>query len=257
VSKRHRKTFDPSHPAPYELSRSRIENFMQCPACFYMQQVEGIVFPSIPNFNLNTATDILLKRDFDRYRGTECTHPYLVAQGYSHLIPFEHESLDKWANSMHYGAEGYFHTVHEETNLKIGGGLDDVYQNKNNNKLHIIDYKSTSSGRDIQEMTLDGKWKVAYKRQMDLYVWVFRRMGFDVDDTGYFLYVDGDRFTMSDFLGENKALMEFKVTFIPYQTDLNWIEPTLISIKKLLHSDKRPDHHEDCEHGQFLQSSAS
>jgi len=51
--------------------------------------------------------------------------------------------------------------------------------------------------------------------------------------------------------------MEFKVTFIPYQTDLNWIEPTLIAIKKLLHSDKRPDHHEDCEHGQFLLSSAS
>ena len=26
-----------------------------------MQQVEGIVFPSIPGFNINEATDVLLK----------------------------------------------------------------------------------------------------------------------------------------------------------------------------------------------------
>ena len=38
-----------------------------------MQQVEGIVFPSIPGFNIN-ATDILLKRDFDFYREKQESH---------------------------------------------------------------------------------------------------------------------------------------------------------------------------------------
>ena len=33
-----------------------------------MQQVEGIEFPSMPGFNINEATDVLLKKDFDRYR---------------------------------------------------------------------------------------------------------------------------------------------------------------------------------------------
>ena len=63
---RHRGIYNLDNPEPYELSRSRIENFIQCPACFYMQQVEGIKFPSIPGFNLNEATDVLLKRDFDK-----------------------------------------------------------------------------------------------------------------------------------------------------------------------------------------------
>ena len=65
---RHRGKFDKSKIEPYELSRSRIENFVRCKACFYMEQVEGIKFPSIPGFNINEATDILLKRDFDKYR---------------------------------------------------------------------------------------------------------------------------------------------------------------------------------------------
>ena len=61
---RHRGKFDVNRIEPYELSRSRIENFIKCPACFYMQQVEKIDFPSIPGFNINEATDILLKKDY-------------------------------------------------------------------------------------------------------------------------------------------------------------------------------------------------
>ena len=28
-----------NNSAPYELSRARVENYIKCPACFYMQQV--------------------------------------------------------------------------------------------------------------------------------------------------------------------------------------------------------------------------
>ena len=55
---RHRGKFDKDSKEPYELSRSRIENFVRCKACFYMEQVEGIKFPSIPGFNINEATEI-------------------------------------------------------------------------------------------------------------------------------------------------------------------------------------------------------
>ena len=64
---RHRGVYDPLNSAPYELSRSRIENFVRCPACFYMQQAEGIKFPDIPGFNINEATDVLLKKHFDKH----------------------------------------------------------------------------------------------------------------------------------------------------------------------------------------------
>ena len=66
---RHRGTYKPENPEPYELSRSRLEAFLKCPACFWLDRVRGVKFPSIPAFLLNTNTDVLLKKDFDSYRG--------------------------------------------------------------------------------------------------------------------------------------------------------------------------------------------
>ena len=42
-------------------------------ASFDLQKVKAGLFPGIPGFNINEATDILLKRDFDRYRGSLAT----------------------------------------------------------------------------------------------------------------------------------------------------------------------------------------
>ena len=184
---RHRGKFDKSKIEPYELSRSRIENFVKCKACFYMEQVEGIKFPSIPGFNINEATDILLKRDFDKYREIGEPHPFLVAKGRDFLIPFSHEHFELWTQSLHFGAKDRLNFVDPKTNLKVGGGLDDVWLNINTNCLHIVDYKSTSQKSDKGPITLDDPWKASYKRQMDLYVWVLRKKGFHVDDVGYFL----------------------------------------------------------------------
>ena len=204
--KRHRGKFDPNNDQPYELSRSRIENFFKCPACFYMQQVEGIVFPSIPGFNINEATDILLKRDFDFYREKQESHPFLISKGYSHLIPFQHENFELWTQSLHFGAKDRMHYDHLDTNLRIGGGLDDVWFNQKTSKIHIVDYKSTSQKKDYGPINLDDYWKSAYKRQMDLYVWIMKQKGLDVDDVGFFLYCDGDRFTTNNFLRNQRWL---------------------------------------------------
>ena len=251
--KRHRGVFNPNNSSPYELSRTRVENFVRCPACFYLQQVKKVNFPSIPGFNINEATDVLLKRDFDECRAKGTSHPFLKAQGYGHLIPFDHEDFDLWTQSLHFGAKGRFHTIHEETNLKIGGGIDDVWLNTNTGKLHIVDYKSTSLKTAGKNITLDDPWKISYKRQMDLYVWVMRRKGFDVSDIGYFLYCDGDRFTSNSFLGSESATMQFKMSILPYSVRLEWIEPTLFAIQETLYSKTMPRHHEYCEYGKFLE----
>ncbi len=252
MQKRHRGKFKSENSAAYELSRSRIENFIRCPACFYLQQAKGIKFPSIPGFNINEATDILLKRDFDQYRGGPQTHPFLVEKGMSHLIPFSHEDFELWTQSLHFGAAGRMHFIHKQTNLKVGGGLDDVWLNTETNELHIVDYKSTSQKTDGKPITLDDPWKAAYKRQMDMYVWVMRQKGFEVSSTGYFLYCDGDRFSDYNFLRVDEAVMKFKMSLITYEVNTDWIEPTLMKIKECLLSDAMPPHHADCEHGQFL-----
>ena len=249
---RHRGTYSPDNNEAYELSRSRIENFVKCPACFYLTQVRGVKFPSIPGFNINEATDILLKRDFDKYRGTKNTHDFLINIGMEHLIPFKHPDFELWTQSLHFGAEGRMHFVHEDTNLKIGGGLDDVWLNKKTEELHIVDYKSTSQKTDGKIISLDDKWKAAYKRQMDMYVWVMKQKGFNVSSTGYFLYCDGDRFSDYNFLNKSEANMKFKMSLISYEVDHSWIEPTLIKIRQCLHETKCPKHNNECEYGRFL-----
>jgi len=254
---RHRGVFKPDHPAPYELSRSRIENFVKCEACFYLQQVKGIKHPSIPGFNLNEATDVLLKKDFDICREERITHPYLEAEGYGHLIPFKHSNFELWTQSLHFGAEGRFNTIHTETNLKIGGGLDDVWENCNSGEVHIVDYKSTSQKSPNKEISLDGPWKGAYKRQMDLYIWIMRRIGLNVSDVGYFLYCDGDRFGGEPFLGDSFAIMRFKMSILPYESKQDWIEPILHRVRQLLDSKDCPAHSPDCEHGAFLAACAN
>jgi len=250
--KRHRSTFNPDNPAPYELSRSRIENFVRCPACFYLQQVKAVPYPSIPGYNINEATDVLLKRDFDKYRGGPKTHPFLKKLGMEHLVPFEHEDFEKWTQSMHFGAEGRMNTVHEESNIKLGGGLDDIWFNKITNELHIVDYKSTSQKSPNKEITLDDYWKAGYKRQMDMYVWVMRRKGFSISSIGYFLYCDGDRFSDYDFLHSEDASMQFKISLISYEVDTSWIESTLLEIKECLRTPIPPKHTANCEYGTFL-----
>ena len=155
---------------------------------------------------------------------------------------------------MHYGAEGRMHSVHEESNIKLGGGLDDIWLNTKTDELHIVDYKSTSQKSPNKEITLDDYWKAGYKRQMDMYVWVMRRKGFSISSIGYFLYCDGDRFSEYDFLNSETASMQFKMSLIAYQVDTSWMEPILMKIKECLHNPNTPKHSENCEYGTFLKA---
>tara|TARA_B100000575_G_scaffold51046_1_gene37728 strand:- start:126 stop:311 length:186 start_codon:yes stop_codon:yes gene_type:complete len=50
--------------------------------------------------------------------------------------------------------------------------------------------------------------------------------------------------------------MEFKISLIPYESDLGWIEPTLRNIYKNLRLEKRPPHNQYCEYGKFLNQSS-
>ena len=65
---RHRGKYNPNRDLPYEISRSKIESFLKCEACFWLDRVKGVKFPSLPGFLLNTNTDTLLKKDFDQFR---------------------------------------------------------------------------------------------------------------------------------------------------------------------------------------------
>ena len=242
---RHRGTFKPDHPEPYEVSRSQIQSFLNCPACFWMNRVKGIKFPGMPGFLLNTATDTLLKKDFDVYRELQRPHPFMERHNLGHLVPFKHDNFELWTKALQLG----FRTYYESSNLIIGGGLDDVWHDLKTNQLFIVDYKSTASKRNdektaLELITLNGHYKQAYKRQMDIYQCIMRHNGFDVSDTSYFVYVNGDHHFENGMLERNndKANMKFDVQLIKYDGDSSWVENTIMQLKQCLSEDKCPDH---------------
>lgn len=247
VAKRHRGKFNSDHPAPYELSRGRVENYLKCKACFWLEQLHGVKPPEIPSFTINTTTDILLKRDADAVRG-KATLPLWETHGLGHMIPFDHEHLENWTNSLQYGLnDTYFNVVHEASHIKFGGGLDDVFLNTETGQIHIVDYKSQAQGTRSPDnyvpkpSSIDDPWKMGYKRQMDMYVWVARQKGFDVSNTGYFVYVDAQHKDIDGMLiDENptKAWLQFTASIIPYEADPSWVEPTLLEIKEFLVNEK-------------------
>ena len=252
AAKRHRGKFDPSNPNPYELSRGRVENFLKCKACFWLEQIKKVKPPEIPSFTINTTTDILLKRDSDFVRG-KSSLPIWQEAGLGHMIPYNHEDLEKWTNSLHYGLnESYFNTIHKDTNIKLGGGIDDVFLNTKTDQVHIVDYKSQAQGTrspekyEVKPSSIDDPWKVGYKRQMDMYIWIARQKGINVSNTGYFVYVDAQHKHIEGMLDEKNpsiAWLKFNALIIPYEADPTWIEPTLFEIKDfLMNQSSMPNH---------------
>ena len=242
---RHRGTYKPEHPEPYELSRSQIQSFLKCPACFWMNRVKGIKFPGMPGFLLNTATDTLLKKDFDVYRELQQPHPFMERHGLGHLVPFKHDDFELWTKSLQLGLRASY----EPADFIIGGGLDDVWHNRETDEIHIVDYKSTAGKRNekgtaLNPISLFGTYKEAYKNQMDMYQWILKQQGFNVSNTGYFVYVNGDQHFQGGMLEEDAdaANMKFDVQLIEYEGNSDWVEQSILDVKACLDSSDCPDH---------------
>jgi ATP-dependent exoDNAse (exonuclease V) beta subunit len=193
----------------------------------------GLSQPSIPSFNLNSAVDTLLKKEFDMHRSKGQRHPLMEKYGID-AVPMLHEDLDKWRHN--FTGVQYLHTP---TNLLIFGAVDDIWQNPQK-ELIVVDYKSTSK---VGEIDLEDKWKQAYKRQMEIYQWLLRQNNYKVSSTGYFVYANG-RTDLKAF----DAKLEFDVTVLEYNGNDDWVEKAVRDAYKVLQSDKMPKYTDDCEY---------
>ncbi len=215
-----RKLFDPASKEAFTVSRTKLDLFTECQRCAYLDLRLGIKRPSGPSFTLNNAVDELLKREFDIHRANGTAHPLLAHYGVT-AVPLRDARLDGWRDALRRGI-GYLHT---ETNLFIRGGIDDVWV-KPDGELYIVDYKATSkkqapsSEKDLYD---------SYKRQMEIYQWLFRRNAFTVSSTGYFVYVNG-KSDAKAFDGK----LEFDIVLIAYTADDSWVERAVVSLKEML-----------------------
>lgn len=62
---RTRNLYDPASKSPFRLSRSKIDLFIKCPRCFYLDRRLGVGQPPSFPLSLNSAVDTLLKNEFD------------------------------------------------------------------------------------------------------------------------------------------------------------------------------------------------
>lgn len=238
MQKRRSNLYDSNSPIPFNISRSKIDLFLECPQCFYLDRKLGISRPDMPGWSLNSAVDKLLKNEFDGFRDQRKPHN-LMALYNINAIPFWHQDLHIWRDDINkkIGASIF----HKKTNLNICGIIDDIWQNTKTPELHIVDYKSTSANGEV---SLDGEYKEGYKRQMAIYQWIFKKMGFKISNIGYFVYANGIKSDGKTF--DDK--LEFKTSIIPYNADDSWVEPAILNLKKCLNSNEIPESNPDCKY---------
>src|SRR3989344_1235359 len=232
-AKRTTNIFDPKSLFPFKLSRSKIDLFLNCPRCFYLDRRLGVGQPPGFPFSLNAAVDKLLKKEFDIHRAKGESHPLMKEYGLD-LIPFQHEKMDEWRDALRGGIQ----YLHPKTNLLITGGIDDVWVGSDG-ELSIVDYKATSKS---EEVNLDADWQIGYKRQMEIYQWLFRKNGFKVSDTGYFVYCNGDA-DKEAFDGK----LEFNVKILPYKGNDKWIEQAILDTYHCLAQNTLPKSSPGCD----------
>lgn len=230
--------YDPKSTLPFKLSRSKIDLFLECPRCFYLDRRLGVGRPPGYPFNLNSAVDALFKKEFDAHRVAGSKHPLQEHYGID-CIPAQHADIDTWRTNF-TGIQ----YLHEPTNFLVFGAIDDLWINGDGEYV-VVDYKATAKEGKIE--ALDADWHIGYKRQMEVYQWLLRHKGYKVSNTGYFVYANGqtDREAFD-------ARLEFDVTVIPYAGNDAWVDDTLGKAKETLDNDTLPVAGADCDYCAYV-----
>lgn len=232
--------YQPGQRVPYKVSRSKIDLFVQCPRCFWLDTRLKISRPKGPPFTLNSAVDQLLKQEFDALRKTGKQH-HLQVEYDIDAKPVDHDKLNVWRHNF-TGVQ----YLHEPTSLLVFGAIDDLWQNSKGEYI-VLDYKSTSKVEKIDKLGNE-KWHDQYRRQLAVYQWLLRQNGLKVSNTGYWVYCNA--------IKNNKIFdkkLEFELTLIAEKIDDKWVEPTIKKIKSCLEDDI-PKEAADCEHCAYAKS---
>ncbi len=232
--------FDPASDKPFRVSRTKIDLFLRCPFCFYVNQRHGAKVPGGPPFGLNIRIDTLLKKDADVLRSQQKINPRTQKFGVN-AIPFNHPNIKQWLDVFNNVGLEYLHTP---TNLIIFGAPDDIWLVDNVN-LSVVDIKATHSNKPIEESYF---WE-ENKRQVELYSWLLTQQGltYPVSNKSYFVRINTDK--EQDSFDDN--CLKFKDEVIPHTGDHAWIDPTLIALKACLMQKGLPAPSKDCGYCQY------
>ena len=159
-----------------DLSRTAWDSFIRCKRCFYMERKLKIRPIGMPGYPINSRVDALLKEEFDIYREKQEPHPIFK----KHNLNFVPLKIDKdKLNDFRNNRKGV-RAKSTKTNYIIYGAIDDLWLNKDNGEVVVVDYKATSNKYGINYVNSTMTYHKAYLRQLDFYAYLLKLNKFKV-----------------------------------------------------------------------------
>lgn len=197
-----------------KISRSKIELFIECPRCFWLEVKHNIKRPEkFPSSHLGSKYDSLLKKLFDRYR-KEKRKPEELEHLDFELYP-DLSKLNNWRRNIMY-----YNSSH---NIIYYGKIDDLLISK---KFELIplDFKTTLS-REINIYE-------SYKRELEIYGYFLKKQGEILLDIGVLYFIRIDINEKFDKIEERKILIIENLNYDKYDEILENLKETYFSLKE-------------------------
>ena len=216
-----------------KISRSKIDLFMDCRRCFWLDINKKIKRPPPAPYTINSSIDALLKQEFDSFRRIGQPH-YIMKQYNINALPYNCQQINTWRDNF-TGIQ----FQHAQSGFLVFGAIDDVWINPDN-ELIVVDFKATGA----KEYRIYD----SYKRQMEVYQWLFVKNGYKVSKTGYFVFAKVDK--NKGFAG---GKLSFDLFIEPQEGDYSWVDNALLDAKKTL-ADKIPLPNQNCPYCKFAKN---
>ena len=130
-----------------------------------------------------------------------------------------------------------------KTNYTIYGAIDDLWLNKDNGEVVVVDYKATSNKYGIDYVNSTMGYHKAYLRQLDFYAYLLKLNKFKVFKTGYWLVCNAQYKDQKTFGGS----LNFKIDLLSYNVNTDYIENTLVELEKCYNDNKIPSPSTICD----------
>ena len=228
-----------------KLSRSKIDLFLQCPRCFWLDVKCQVKRPQPAPYTINNAIDYLLKQEFDVYREKGEPHPIMIEAGID-AIPYAAPEMNQWRHN--------FTGVRYEdaqNGFLVFGAVDDVWINPKG-ELIVVDYKATGANQH--------KIHESYPRQMEIYQWLLQQNKYKVSPTGYFVFARANKgktfghaepAVASGEGGGKVGLLPFDIFVEPLRGDTGWIPEVLAQARKAYDESDPPPPATECEYCRY------
>lgn len=215
-----------------KLSPSKLNEFNDCPRCFYDAYTLGIkkprgIFPGLP-----MGMDRVLKKHADKFRGSLIPALGGKVQG---VLMEDVAKLKKWQN-WRTGLE----YKDEENDILLIGALDDCLVDGE----HYIPFDWKTKGKKPED---DGSQY--YQTQLDCYNLMLLVNGCKIREIGYLAYVYPLVATSSTEVID----IDFGLDVYKLECSIERAREVIRKAAECLRSEKRPDTSPLCEHCQHIE----